>query len=72
MAENPDPYQLPTTADHTAFPAGGSDTAGLTKREFFAALAMAGLIGENDLDLEKAAQISVNAAAHLIAALNAQ
>lgn len=45
---------------------------GLTKREFFAALALAGLLASSNDDLEPIARSAVRAADSLIEALNAQ
>lgn len=49
-----------------------SAVLGLTKREFFAALAMAGLLAnQGDYELSEAAQCAVGAADKLIKELNA-
>lgn len=68
-----------TKAIDDAFPwavyepgAGQSGETGLTKREFFAALAMVGMLASEIDDVETAAQVAADAADRLIKALNAQ
>lgn len=49
-----------------------TSTGGLTKREFFAALALSNLVGHEDFTAYDAADYAVKAADALIKALNAQ
>jgi len=57
---------METNADHSAF-----TMAGLTKREYFAAIAMQGYCSKSSDDFEGIAEDAVKQADALIAALNA-
>jgi hypothetical protein len=62
-----------TFGDSTAFPAATSDLSGLTKREYFAALMLAGMMSENPtmgLTPNRLSLAAVEYADHLIDALN--
>jgi len=62
-----------TNGNDTAFPSNcEDDTDGLTKREYFAAMAMQGFLsdGSQDLAPEQCARAGVRHADALIAALN--
>lgn len=64
-----------TKATDTAFPAPMDALAGLTKREYFAALAMQGICANQHTphwDAERIAEYSVKYADALIEALNKQ
>lgn len=68
-----------TIGHQAVFPQSGYDDQtpvfhipGLTKREFFAALALVGMLASEIDDVETAAQVAVTAADDLIDALNAQ
>lgn len=53
-------------------PIGSTVYPGLTKREYFAAVALQGLLSMDDWRLEDAAAVAADAADALIAALNAE
>lgn len=61
-----------THGNHTAFPKSDETTNGMTKREYFAAMAMQGIMshGYSDIKISIAAHEAVLAADALIKALN--
>jgi hypothetical protein len=61
---------MKTEPNHTAYPSGESDSAGLTKLELFAAMAMQGLVADMKATHAKTAKIAVAHAHALIAELN--
>lgn len=59
-----------TNGKHPAFPSPDNDWAGLSKREYFAAMAVTGLGADSNLTPENTARFAVKIADLLIEELN--
>lgn len=69
----PDVFPKPTDSGDTAFPSAAGETIGLTKREYFAAIALQGLLASDTTNHDKwtdIAESAVLSADALIAELN--